>query len=251
MIIIKSAREIEFMRAAGEITAETLIVTGEAVRPGVTTNELDAIARRHIEKRGASPSFLGYHGYPASICASVNDEVVHGMPGGRVLKEGDIISIDLGAKYKGYHGDSSRTFAVGPISAEAKRLIKVTEQAFYAGMNAFEAGRRLVTISEAIQKTAESAGFSVVRELVGHGIGQEMHEDPNVPNFVSFSKGPRLEVGMVLAIEPMINYGARETVTLANGWTVCTRDGSLSAHYEHTVALTENGPEILTRMSKE
>jgi len=251
MIVIKSAREIEFMRAAGEITAETLILAGEAVRPGVTTRELDAIARRHIEKRGASPSFLGYHGYPASICASVNSEVVHGIPDDRVLKEGDIISIDLGAKYKGYHGDSSKTFAVGAISADAKRLIQVTEQAFYAGMNAFEAGKRLVVISEAIQKTAESAGFSVVRELVGHGIGQEMHEDPNVPNFVGFSKGPRLEVGMVLAIEPMINYGAKETVTLANGWTVCTRDGSLSAHYEHTVALTENGPEILTRMSKE
>lgn len=251
MINIKSARELDLMRAAGEITAETLSLTGEAVRPGVTTSELDAIARRHIEKRGASPSFLGYHGYPASICASVNDEVVHGIPDDRVLGEGDIVSIDLGAKYRGYHGDSSRTFAVGAISAEAKRLIKVTEQAFYAGMDAFEAGKRLYVISEAIQTTAESAGFSVVRELVGHGIGQELHEDPNVPNFVSFSKGPRLEIGMVLAIEPMINYGAKETVTLANGWTVCTRDGSLSAHYEHTVALTENGPEILTRMSKE
>ncbi len=251
MIIIKSAREIEFMRAAGEITAETLILAGEAVRPGVTTRELDAIARRHIEKRGASPSFLGYHGYPASICASINDEVVHGIPDDRVLKEGDIVSIDLGAKYKGYHGDSSKTFAVGAISAEAKRLIEVTERSFYAGMNAFEAGKRLWVISEAVQKAAESAGFSVVRELVGHGIGQEMHEDPNVPNFVSFMKGPRLEVGMVLAIEPMINYGAKETKTLANGWTVCTRDGSLSAHYEHTVALTENGPEILTRVCKE
>lgn len=250
MIIIKSAREIEFMRAAGEITAEALIVAGEAIRPGVTTQEIDAIVRRYIEKRGASPSFLGYHGYPASICASVNDQVVHGIPDDRVLKEGDIVSIDLGAKYKGYHGDTTKTFAVGAISAEAKRLIQVTEQSFYAGVDAFEAGKRLCAISEAVQKTAESAGFSVVRELVGHGIGQEMHEDPNVPNFVSFSKGPRLEVGMVLAIEPMINYGAKETKTLANGWTVCTRDGSLSAHYEHTVALTDNGPEILTRAAK-
>ena len=251
MISIKSAREIEFMRAAGEITAEALIVTGEAVRPGVTTRELDAIARRCIEKRGASPSFLGYHGYPASICASVNDEVVHGIPGDRVLKEGDIVSIDLGAKYRGYHGDSSRTFAVGQIAAETQRLIRVTEQAFTAGMNAFQAGERLQAISAAVQKTAESAGFSVVRELVGHGIGQNLHEDPNVPNFVGFGKGPRLEAGMVLAIEPMINYGAKETITRENGWTVCTKDGSLSAHYEHTVALTDSGPEILTRTREE
>jgi methionyl aminopeptidase len=250
MIIIKSAREIEFMRAAGEITAEALIIAGEAVRPGITTRELDAIARRYIEKRGASPSFLGYHGYPASICASVNDEVVHGIPSERVLKEGDIVSIDLGAKYKGYHGDSSKTFAVGAITAEAQRLINVTEQSFYAGMNAFQAGNRLQAISAAVQQTAEAAGFSIVRELVGHGIGQQMHEDPNVPNFVTHSKGPRLEVGMVLAIEPMVNYGAKETMTLANGWTVCSRDGSLSAHYEHTVALTGSGPEILTRALK-
>jgi methionyl aminopeptidase len=251
MISIKSAREIELMRAAGEITAEALAVTGEAVRPGVTTGELDAIARRCIEKRGASPSFLGYHGYPASICASVNDEVVHGIPGGRVLQEGDIVSIDLGAKYRGYHGDSSKTFAVGKIPAEAQRLIRVTEEAFFAGMNAFAAGERLVSISAAVQKTAESAGFSVVRELVGHGIGQALHEDPNVPNFVSFSKGPRLEAGMVLAIEPMINYGASATITRDNGWTVCTKDKSLSAHYEHTVALTGDGPQILTRTREE
>jgi methionyl aminopeptidase len=250
MISIKSAREIALMRAAGEITAGALIVAGEAVRPGVTTGEIDAIARRYIEKQGASPSFLGYHGYPASICVSVNDEVVHGIPGDRVLKEGDIVSIDLGAKYRGYHGDSTKTFPVGKISGEAKRLISVTEQAFYAGMDAFVAGKRLYVISEAIQKTAEGAGFSVVRELVGHGIGSELHADPNVPNFVGLMKGPRLEVGMVLAIEPMINQGAKETFTRPNGWTVCTKDGSLSAHYEHTVALTEAGPEILTRVDK-
>jgi methionine aminopeptidase, type I len=251
MITIKSAREIEFMRAAGEITAEALTLTGEAVRPGITTRELDTIARRYIEKRGASPSFLGYHGYPASICTSVNGEVVHGIPGERVLKEGDIVSIDLGAKYKGYHGDSSRTLAVGAITAEARRLIRVTEQSFFAGMNAFQAGNRLQAISAAVQQTAEAAGFSIVRELVGHGIGAQLHEDPNVPNFVSSSKGPRLEVGMVLAIEPMVNYGAKETMTLSNGWTVCTKDGSLSAHYEHTVVLTGNGPQILTRALKE
>lgn len=249
MINIRSAREIEFLRAAGEISAEALMRVGESVRPGITTRELDTIARKFIESKGASPSFLGYHGYPASICASVNDEIVHGIPGSRVLKDGDIISIDLGAKYKGYHGDNAKTYAVGTITAEAKRLIRVTEESFYAGMYAFEAGQRLCAISAAVQKTAESAGFSVVRELVGHGIGQEMHEDPNVPNFVSFSKGPRLEAGMVLAIEPMINYGAKETVTRPDGWTVCTRDGSLSAHYEHTVALTEHGPEILTKVS--
>lgn len=251
MIVIKSAREIEFMRAAGEITAEALILTGEAVRAGITTRELDTIARRYIEKRGASPSFLGYHGYPASICASVNEEVVHGIPGDRVLKEGDIVSIDLGAKYKGYHGDSSRTFPVGAISKEAQRLIKVTENAFYAGMNAFAAGSRLQAISAAVQQTVEDAGFSVVRELVGHGIGQQMHEDPNVPNFVTSLKGPKLEVGMVLAIEPMVNYGAPGTITLDNGWTVCAKDGSISAHYEHTVALTDDGPQILTQACKE
>lgn len=249
MINIRSAREIEFMRAAGEISAEALMRVGEAVRPGITTKELDTIARRFIESKGASPSFLGYHGYPGAICASVNDEIVHGIPGNRVLKDGDIVSIDLGAKYRGYHGDNARTYAVGTITVEAQRLIRVTEESFYAGMNAFQAGDRLCAISTAVQKTAESAGFSVVRELVGHGIGEQMHEDPNVPNFVSFSKGPRLENGMVLAIEPMINYGAKETDTRADGWTVCTRDGSLSAHYEHTVALTEHGPEILTRVS--
>ncbi len=248
MIILKSHREIEFMRAAGTIAAEAHRLVKEAVRPGVTTAELDAIARRHIEKCGAEPSFLGYMGYPATINASVNDEVVHGIPGERVLKPGDIVSIDLGAKYKGYHSDCAKTHAVGEITKEAQRLIDVTEQSFYAGMNAFREGSRLCSISEAVQKTAEAAGFSVVRELVGHGIGQELHEDPSVPNFVSRNKGPRLEAGMVLAIEPMINYGAKETYTKDDGWTVCTKDGSLSAHYEHTVALTENGPVILTKV---
>ena len=246
MIILKSSREIEFMRAAGKIAAEALLLVGEAIRPGVTTNELDAIARRHIEKSGAVPSFLGYCGYPATINASVNDEVVHGIPGDRVLKDGDIVSIDLGAKYKGYHSDCATTFGVGEITGEAARLISVTKQSFFEGMNAFKEGNRLCAISGAVQKTAEDAGFSVVRDLVGHGIGQELHEQPNVPNFVSKSKGPRLEIGMVLAIEPMINYGAKETYTGDDGWTVCTRDGSLSAHYENTVALTKNGPVILT-----
>ncbi len=246
MITLKSAREIEAMRDAGRIAAEARELVGKAVHPGVTTQELDTIARRHIEKSGAQPSFLGYCGYPATINASVNEEIVHGIPGGRVLKEGDIISIDLGAKYKGFHSDCAKTYAVGKITDEAARLISVTEQAFFAGMNAFEDGVHLVNISAAIQKTAESAGFSLVRELVGHGIGRDLHEEPNVPNFVTAGRGPRLRVGMVLAIEPMVNYGRKETFTKADGWTVVTRDGSLSAHYENTVALTDKGPVILT-----
>jgi methionyl aminopeptidase len=248
MIILKSAREIESMKAAGVIGAECHKLVEQAVRPGITTGELDRIVRRHIEKGGAEPAFLGYMGYPATINASVNDEIVHGIPGERVLKNGDIVSIDLGAKYKGYYSDCARTYAVGEITPEAKRLIEVTEASFYAGMKQFKEGNRLCNISAAVQQTAEEAGFSVVRELVGHGVGQKLHEEPNVPNFVSRHKGPRLEVGMVLAIEPMINYGAKETYTRMDGWTVCTKDGSLSAHYEHTVALTENGPVILTRV---
>jgi methionyl aminopeptidase len=247
MIILKSRREIEAMKDAGAIAAQAQILIEQAVRPGVTTGELDAIAKRHIVKSGAVPSFLGYMGYPATINASVNDEVVHGIPGDRALKEGDIVSIDLGAKYRGYHSDCARTYPVGKISPEAQRLISVTEKAFAAGMEAFKEGRHLVSISEAVQKTAEGEGFSVVRELVGHGIGQNLHEEPNVPNFVSRNKGPRLEAGMVLAIEPMINYGAKETYTRIDGWTVCTKDGQLSSHHENTVALTENGPVILTK----
>lgn len=247
MTVLKSKREIESMKDAGRISAEALNLVGQAVRVGVTTKQLDTIAKRYIDKCGATPSFLGYGGYPATICTSVNDEVVHGIPSERALKNGDIVSIDLGAIYKGYHGDNAKTFAVGEISADAQRLIEVTEQAFYSGMQAFVASERLQSISAAVQQTAESAGFSVVRELVGHGIGQQLHEDPNVPNFVSANKGPKLRVGMVLAIEPMINMGAKQTYTLSDGWTVCTSDKSLSSHYEHTVALTDNGPEILTK----
>jgi len=247
MITLKSPREIEFMRDAGRISAEALQAVGEAIKPGMTTLELDAIAKRYIEKQGAEPSFLGFCGYPASICASINDEIVHGIPSERVIQSGDIVSIDLGAKYKGYHGDNAKTYAVGKVSSEALRLIEITKKAFYAGMNAFKSGDRLQSISAAVQNTAESAGFSVVRELVGHGIGRDMHEEPNVPNFVSGSRGPKLRVGMVLAIEPMINYGGKDTVTMPDGWTVRTKDGSLSAHYEHTVALTDDGPLILTQ----
>ena len=246
MIVLKSHREIESLKTAGRITAEALSLVGESVKPGITTGELDLVAKQYIEKAGATPAFLGYSGYPATICASVNDEVVHGIPGDRVLKNGDIVSVDLGAKYKGYYGDCAKTFAVGQISDEVMRLIQVTEQSFYAGFGAFNEGDRLCSISAAVQKTAEDAGFSVVRELVGHGIGQALHEEPNVPNFVSRQKGPKLRAGMVLAIEPMINYGSKETYTKDDGWTVCTKDGSVSAHYEHTVALTEDGPVILT-----
>jgi len=248
MITLKSQREIDTMRTAGRITAEALVRVGEAVKPGVSTSELDEIAKRHIEKSGAVPAFLGYSGYPATICASVNDQVVHGIPGSRVLKPGDIVSIDLGAKYKGYFGDSARTYGVGHISDDAARLIEVTKRSYEAGVRAFVAGDRLQSISAAVQKVAEDAGFSVVRELVGHGIGQALHEDPNVPNFVSKNKGPKLRVGMVICIEPMVNFGRKETFTRPDGWTVCTKDGSISAHYENAVALCEHGPEILTKV---
>lgn len=247
MITIKSPREIEFMRDAGRIAAEAHELVGREIRPGITTQRLDAIVRKHIEKYGAEPAFLGYCGYPATINASVNDEIVHGIPGDRVLKDGDIVSIDLGAKYRGFHSDCAKTYAVGQISADAQRLISVTEKAFFAGMEAFKDGAHLVSISAAVQNKAENAGFSVVRELVGHGIGRDLHEEPNVPNFVSVGRGPRLRVGMVLAIEPMINFGGKETYTMPDGWTVRTKDGSLSAHYEHTVALTDDGPKILTQ----
>lgn len=246
MIVLKSDREIAIMRDAGRIAAEAQELISQAICPGVTTRELDSIAKRYIEKCGAKPSFLGYCGYPATINASINDEVVHGIPGDRELREGDIVSIDLGAKYKGFHSDCARTYAVGKITEEAARLISVTEQAFFAGMNAFQEGAHLVSISAAVQSTVESAGFSVVRELVGHGIGRDLHEEPNVPNFVSGGRGPKLRKGLVLAIEPMVNYGRKETYTKADGWTVVTRDGSLSAHYENTVALTDKGPVILT-----
>lgn len=248
MITLKSSREIALMRDAGRLSAQALRAVGEAVRAGVATKELDAVAQRFIRKQGAVPSFLGYCGYPAAVCVSVNDEVVHGIPSDRVLEDGDIVSVDLGVKYKGYHGDNAKTFAVGKIGEEAARLIRVTEQSFFAGLAACVEGERVCSISAAVQATAEAAGFSVVRELVGHGIGRQLHEEPSVPNFIGGGRGPRLRAGMVLAIEPMINLGGKETVTMPDGWTVRTRDGGLSAHYEHTVALTENGPLILTQV---
>lgn len=246
MIIIKNINEIEYMKQAGKVVSDTLASLEEVIKPGITTAYLDKLAEEIILKNGAKPSFKGYHGFPASICASVNSEVVHGIPGDRVLQEGDIISIDCGAVLNGYHGDAARTIAVGKISQEAANLIRVTEESFFAGMKKAFVGNRLTDISAEIQRYVESFGFSVVRDYVGHGIGRDMHEDPEVPNFGREGRGPKLVNGIVLAIEPMVNMGKYHVKTLSNGWTVVTEDGSLSAHYENTVAILENGPEILT-----
>lgn len=234
------------MRQAGRIVAGALQELAGAVRPGITTLQLDTLARQYIEKSGARPAFLGYHGFPASICASLNEEVVHGIPGLRRLKAGDIISIDVGVFYKGYYGDAAATFPVGEVSPLAKRLLEVTRESLYKGIEKAYPGNRLYDISAAIQTYVESRGFSVVRSYVGHGIGSEMHEEPQVPNFGLPGKGPLLEAGMVLAIEPMVNAGTWEVETLSDDWTVVTKDRNLSAHFEHTVAIMEDGPEILT-----
>jgi methionyl aminopeptidase len=247
MIVCKSAHELNLMREAGRIVAETHQLMKQAVQPGITTAELDRIADKFIRSQGATPSFKGYNGFPYSICTSVNEELVHGFPGPRKLKEGDIISIDIGAEYKGYHGDSAWTYAVGEISDEAKRLLEVTEASLYAGLRLVRPDVRLFTVSHAIQKTIEDAGFSVVREYVGHGIGTRLHEEPQIPNYGIEGRGPRLKPGMTLAIEPMVVAGERYVKTLSDNWTVVTVDGSLCAHFEHTVAVTEDGCEILTR----
>jgi len=246
MIIVKSEVELELMREAGRIVAETHRLLEQAIRPNITTKELDKIAEDYIRSQGAVPSFKGYNGFTGSICASVNEELVHGIPGPRKLKEGDIISIDIGAQYKGYHGDSAWTYGVGEISDTAKRLLEVTEKSLYAGLAEAKPDARLYTISHAIQKVAEDAGFSIVREYVGHGVGAELHEEPQIPNYGLPNKGPRLKPGMVLAIEPMVNVGERYVKTLADDWTVVTVDGSLCAHFEHTIAITQDGYEILT-----
>lgn len=246
MIIAKSAAEIEVMREAGRITARALDAVSSAVRPGATTADLDAIAEDVIVKAGARPAFKGYHGFPATLCTSVNDQVVHGIPGGRVLKEGEIVSVDCGAIVDGYYGDSARTFPVGQVSAEANRLMDVTRRSLEAGIARCRPGMRLYDVSAAVQDVAEAAGFSVVREYVGHGIGRSMHEDPQVPNYGKAGTGPTLRTGMVLAIEPMINAGAADVRSLDDGWTVVTLDGAMSAHFEHTVAVTEDGPLVLT-----
>lgn len=248
MITIKDPRELKSMRLAGRIVAEVLNELAAMVKPGVTTAALDQFAENYLIKKGAIPAFKGYNGFPASICASVNEEVVHGIPGTRRLKEGDIISIDVGAFYEGYCGDAAITVAVGDVSKEARTLIKVTEEALYQGIKQAVAGARLGMVSNAIQAHAEMYKFSVVRQYVGHGIGKQMHEDPPVPNYGRQDRGPVLEPGMTIAIEPMINIGVWEVVVKPDNWTVVTRDSKYSAHFEHTIAITEQGPEILTRM---
>lgn len=234
------------MREAGRITSAALDAVAAVVRHGVTTAELDAVAEDSITRAGARPAFKGYHGFPATLCTSVDDQVVHGIPGRRVLHEGEIVSVDCGAIVDGYYGDSARTFAVGTVSAEALRLMDITRRSLEAGIARCVPGMRLYDISAAVQEVAEAAGFSVVREYVGHGIGRAMHEDPQVPNYGKAGTGPTLKPGMVLAIEPMINAGGAEVRSLDDGWTVVTLDGAMSAHFEHTVAVTEDGPLILT-----
>ncbi|MDU0332918.1 MULTISPECIES: type I methionyl aminopeptidase [Paenibacillus] len=248
MIICKSETELGFMREAGRIVAETHRLMAQAIEPGITTGELDQLADKYIRSQGAVPSFKGYNGFPYSICASVNEELVHGFPGKRKLNEGDIITLDIGAEYRGFHGDSAWTYPVGQISEEAKRLLEVTEGSLYAGLALVKPDVRLYTISHAIQQFIEAAGFSVVREYVGHGIGASLHEEPQIPNYGLPDRGPRLKPGMVLAIEPMVNMGKRYVKTLEDNWTVVTVDGSLCAHFEHTVAVTPDGMEIFTKL---
>ena len=246
MITLKSAREIELMRRAGKITAAARALAGEMVKPGVTTQEIDKAVYRFIRSQGAEPSFLNYNGYPASICISVNDEIIHGIPGKRVLKEGDIVSVDVGAFIGGYHGDCAATYACGAISDEAQRLIDVTKQSFFEGIRYAREGGRLSDVSHAIQEYVEANGFSVVREYVGHGIGRNMHESPEVPNFGLPGHGPKLLRGMTLAVEPMVNAGTAAIKQMSDGWTVKTRDGKYAAHYENTILITPDEPELLT-----
>ena len=247
MIVCRSAAELEQMREAGRLVGEVLTELAAVVAPGVSTADLDALAEKRILQAGATPAFKGYHGYPATICASVNDEVIHGIPSGRrVLNEGDVISIDVGAAMNGYYGDSAVTLPVGMISEKAATLLRVTEESLYKAIEAARTGNRISDIGYAVQKHVEAYGFSVVREFVGHGIGQKMHEEPQVPNYGQPGHGPRLTEGMVLAIEPMVNAGSAAVKVLADGWTAVTRDGGLSAHFEHTVAVTAGEPWILT-----
>ena len=246
MILLKSPEELEIMRQSSRIVAEVREELKKKVKPGVTTLQLDVLAEDLIRAKGAKPAFKGYRGFPRTICTSVNNQVVHGIPGEIVLKDGDVVGIDLGAIWNGFYGDSAVTCGVGNISPAAERLLKITEQSLYKGIDAAVPGGRLHDIGAAVQLCAESAGYTVVREFVGHGIGQALHEDPQVPNYGTKGTGMILKVGMVLAIEPMINEGKPEVKILSDGWTAVTVDGKLSAHFEHTIAITENGPEILT-----
>lgn len=247
MIVLKTDRELKVMKEACRISAEALKLVGSAVEPGVTTAELDRLAEEYIRKQGAVPNFKNYEGYPATACISINNEVIHGIPSSkRRIKAGDIVSVDLGAKYDGYNGDNAATFACGDISDEAKRLMDVTRESLYEGIAAARAGGRIGDIGYAVQSYVEARGYSVVRQFVGHGIGTQMHEAPEVPNFGTKGRGVRLLPGMTIAIEPMINIGTPDVKVMPDGWTVLTKDGSLSAHFEHTVAITTEGPKILT-----
>ena len=246
MITMKSAREIEIMRRSGKITSSVLASLMRAAKPGVTLAQLDRLAEKGIRERGGVPTFKGYHGYPASICASVNEVVVHGIPGDRALKDGDILSIDIGTTFERYVSDTAVTIGIGTVSAAAERLMRVTQECLMIGIGQMQKGNRLSDIGHAVQKHAESNGYGVVRALVGHGVGTKMHEEPQVPNWGDAGKGIVLRPGLVLAIEPMITGGTHEVATLADGWTVVTADGKLAAHFEHTIALTDDGPRILT-----
>ena len=247
MVVLKTGRELKVMREACRISAEALKLVGRAVEPGVTTAELDRIAENYIRSQGATPNFKGYHGYPATACISINNEVIHGIPSAkRKIAQGDIVSVDLGAMFEGYNGDNAATFACGDISDEAKRLMDATRESLYEGIKAACVGGRIGDIGSAVQRYVEERGFSVVRQFVGHGIGAKLHEAPEVPNFGTPGRGIRLLPGMTLAIEPMVNVGGGEVKTLPDGWTVLTKDGSLSAHFEHTIVITPDGPKILT-----
>lgn len=246
-IILKTAEQIRLMKEAGRITGEAILKARDVIRPGVSTWEVDRVIHDYIVKCGAKPSFLGYAGFPGSACVSVNSEVIHGIPSRkRILEEGDLVKVDVGALYRGYHGDSAKTFAVGRVSPEAERLIERTRECFYRGVAKAVAGNRIGDVGHAVQTCAEEAGFSVVREYVGHGVGSHLHEEPNVPNYGTEGRGCRLYAGMTIAIEPMVNAGGAGVRVLPDGWTVVTSDGGLSAHYEHTVAVTDDGPVLLT-----
>ncbi len=246
MIKLKNNAELELMRKAGEITAGALMTAEGLIKPGVTLKHMDSEIRRFIESHNCTPSFLGYSGFPASACISINEQVIHGIPGERRLEEGDIVKVDVGAVYKGYNGDAARTFFCGKVSDEAVKLEKITRESFFEGIKNARPGNRIGDISHAVEEYVVSNGFSVVKSFVGHGVGAELHEDPEVPNFGRAGRGPRIYEGMTIAVEPMVNAGTEEVEVQSNGWTVVTIDGKLSAHYENTIAVTENGTEILT-----
>ena len=251
MIIIKNSEQIALMKKAGQITAEALLVAQEAIRPGVSTKEVDTKIQRFIEKCGAVPSFLGYGGFPGSACISINEEVIHGIPSSkRIINEGDIVKVDVGARYRGYNGDSARTYPVGKVSDEALRLISVTEQSFYEAMKVAKTGNRIGDIGHAVESFVISNGFSVVRDYVGHGLGADLHEEPEIPNFGKAGRGPRLYAGMTIAVEPMVNMGISGVRVLSDKWTVITADRKLSAHYENSVLITDGDPYILTAVNK-